>query len=633
MIGRLSGVFDPCGRSHQSMFDRAVGPEAATLLDLGLLTVVFSGQVHRAGSQVCLLDGVLDNFDELARELGETSDSPAERVLAAGYRRWGEALLPRLRGDFIVLLWDQNESEGLIARDQLGVRSLYLHESSGRTLFASEIHQLLALLATHPAPDPVSVAHWLAASNRPGAHTMYEGVRRLNPGSMLLLNRGGARERTYWTPTFAPPLDLSATELASHMREGLAQAVRRRAKAVPHVGVLMSGGVDSASVAAMAVAHADGQVSAHAGVFPEHPTVDESTLIDELRSVLELPGLTAEVRPGGLVASALESTSRWQLPLLGWGDFWTVPLLREAAATGVTVTLGGDGGDELYGTRAYLLADRMRAVHVTDACRLARMLPGAGEHPPARQFIRVLGTLALRGALPAGAHGILERISTSRQLPDWLRPAAARDVIRSEDPVAWKSMDGPLWWAHVAHGITRGVEEAGIFEHQRLRAALTGVQARHPFFDLDLVQLALRQPPRATLDRDRNRPVLRASVTGMLPDSVRLRPAKAWFDRLIFDCLTGPDREVIRRLLTRPDSEVAAFVDLEAVRRDILDPDASRAGFGWIHRIWRLITAEVWLRAQANPTIPPWPGPRPSEPCVAVRTSAPSASPSYVFQP
>jgi asparagine synthase (glutamine-hydrolysing) len=599
----LAGIFDPSGRAEDSHLARAQDQYAATVAHWGPLRVAFSGPARTAAEPVCLFDGFLDNAEEFAGALGSATGLGLEQLLGAGYRRWGRGLLPRLRGDFVLLVWDAEQAEGLIARDQLGVRSLYLSETAGALRFASEIHHLLALLPTRPSPDPASVAHWIAVSDRPGAATLYAGVRRLSPGSVLLLDRQGVREERYWAPRFAEPLELSMPQLGERTRAALELAVRRRIDPDGETGVLMSGGLDSASVAAVAAAHAPGRVSAYAGVFPEHPAVDESGLIDELREALGLPGASAEVRAGGLLASALESQQVWQVPLLGWGDFWVLPLLRAAAAADVTVTLGGDGGDELFGPRVYALADRLRGGHPRQALALALQLPGAGERPPRRQVARVLAEWGLAGAVPYRLHDILRRVLARAPGPRWLLPRTTRDLLASNDPLAWKRLDGPRWWAHAAHGLTSGVEQAGIFEHQRRRAALAGLEARHPMFDLDLLELALRQPPQATLDRYRNRPVLRASMVGLLPDSVRLRPAKAWFDSLIVDCLSGTDGDAVRRLITEPGAELGAYVDVAAMDRALFDSGVrERIGsFQWMRQVWRLATAECWLRAQRDP--------------------------------
>ncbi len=647
----LAGVFDPSGRIDASRLAGALAPHTANILDGAPLRLAYSGPALDATAPLCLLDGHLDNASEILAELDGATGDPdraahgardgasaagapwtPERLLAAGYRRWGRDLLPRLRGDFVLLIWDRERREGLLARDQLGVRPLYLHDGDGGLRFAGEIRHLLAMLPRRPAPDRAGVAHWVAVSSRPGPQTLYEGIRRLEPGGVLLFDRDGVRAQRYWVPRFQEPLELPPAQLAARMREELRRAVARRIDAEGLTGVLMSGGLDSSSVAALCAERDEGRMRACSATFPEYPTADESGLIDELRDRLALPGISAEVRPGGLLASALESLAAWQMPLLGWGDFWTLALMRAAAAEGVRTMLDGDGGDELFGPRSYLMADRLRAGHPREALALARELPGAGERPPRRAVAAIVRSQALAGALPYRLHGALRAPLQRREAPGWLRPQAVGELVASDDPLAWKRLGGPRWWAHAAHGITRGIEEAGVFEHQRRRAALAGVRARHPLLDLDLVELGLRQPPRATFDRRYSRPVLRASVAGLLPDAVRLRPGKARFESLIVDCLTGSDGATVRRLLTDPGLELGAYVDPAAMRGALFDTDAELRGspFRWMWQVWRLTTAECWLRAQAQPVDALLPLGAPASPTrIAIR----STSPSYVFPP
>jgi hypothetical protein len=129
------------------------------------------------------------------------------------------------------------------------------------------------------------------------------------------------------------------------------------------------------------------------------------------------------------------------------------------------------------------------------------------------------------------------------------------------------------------------------------------VESRHPLLDLDLVRFGLRQPPRATFDRHLSRPILRASMAGLLPDAVRLRPGKALFESVIVDSLRGPDMATVRQLLTDSAAELGAYVELGGVRSALLDADVELHGspFRWMWQIWRLVTAECWLRAQAHP--------------------------------
>ncbi len=564
------------------------------------MRIAYTGLTKEPEAPLCLLDGHLDNTAELSAMLGSLVHNSPEELLAAAWLRWGHDLPQRLRGDFALVIWDETRGQGLLARDQLGVRSLFLHDFQGSLCFASEVRHLLALLPSRPAPDHVSLAHWITMSNRPGSSTLYTGIRRLNPGAALLLNGQSAREVQYWSPQFTEPLSQAESQLVERTRAELKRAVVRRISPVGLTGVLMSGGLDSSAVAALAVDQAPGRIYAQSAVFPDHPGVDESALISELNVTLGIPGIMAGVRAGGMLASALESIAEWQMPLISWGDFWALPLLRAAADAGVRTTLGGDGGDELFGARTYLVADRIRTGHPRQALDLVRELPGAGDHPARREVARIFARVGLAGALPYRVHDRFQRSSARRSLPAWLTAPVTQALISDDDPLAWKRLDGPRWWAESAHTLTRGIEESGIFEHQRRRAASAGLQARHPLFDLDLVDFCLSLPPLASFDRHRSRPIFRAAMRGMLPDSVRLRPQKALFDSLIIDSLSGSDGANVRELLCDPGAELRAYVDQRAMERALfetpeLDP---RTPFQRMWQVWRLATAEYWLRAQ-----------------------------------
>ncbi len=447
MTRSFAGVFGASAPAAGSGLLGVLAPQRARTHELGPLQLAYSGPALPATSPLCLLSGHIDNAAPLCAELQAAPGGTVESLLCEAYLRWGLELPSRLRGDFVLLIWDSRQQRGLIARDQLGVRCLYMHESAGTLSFATEVHELLGVLPSRPPPDRAGVAHWIAASTRPGEGTLYEGVRRLAAGGMVVLERARACARAralrYWTPTYEEPLDRGDPDLDLGVREAIGHAVARRLASAGQTGVLMSGGLDSAAVAALAAAQRPGGVLACSGVFPERPAVDESALIGQLRSALGLAGITAQVRAGGLLASALESQRRWQLPLLSWGDFWTLPLLRAAASGGVQVMLGGDGGDELFAVRAYLLADRLLAARPRQALALAHQLPGAGQRPSRRELARVASALALGGALPYRAHELLRRRLEPRSLPDWLTRQAARAVCESADPHAWKRLSGP----------------------------------------------------------------------------------------------------------------------------------------------------------------------------------------------
>lgn len=595
----LAGIFDPNGSDDSSQL---AGIRAARTVALSGLTVAYSGQALSSLTTLCLFDGFLDNAAELRDTLGEMEDSsPPEELVVAAYRRWGSGLPVHLRGDFALLIWEPERRDGILIRDHLGIRSLFLHESSGRLYFATELRYLLALLPRRPSPDPNGIAHWVTTIGRPGSGTMYEGVRRLHPGSMLTFNRDGVRENQYWTLKYADPSSGTEPELAHELQNAITHATKRKLSSSNNLtGVLMSGGLDSSTVAATASRVAPGAVRAYSAEFPDHPAVDESELITELRRILQLPGVTASVRAGGLLASALEWINTWQVPLTSWGEFWCGPLLTAAASDGVDTVLGGDGGDELFSCRAYLMADRLRAGHPREALRLARELPGAGNHPARRALLQEAREYAVLGAMPGQMDEALSKLRQRGQLPRWLRPSTSKELAESMEPAAWKRLDGPRWWAHDAHALTRGVEQLGLFENHHRRAATAGLHSRHPLFDVDLVEIGMRHPPLGTFNRFHDRPLLRSSMQGLVPDSVRLRPFKALFDSLLMDSLTGADGAASIALLSDPNAELAAYLDLQELRHALLDrrPRTGPEAFRWCYQVWRLLTAECWLRVQ-----------------------------------
>jgi asparagine synthase (glutamine-hydrolysing) len=151
----------------------------------------------------------------------------------------------------------------------------------------------------------------------------------------------------------------------------------------------------------------------------------------------------------------------------------------------------------------------------------------------------------------------------------------------------------------MAASLTTAREGLGVGDYLRHRAAAAGLEARHPMIDLDLVEFALRLPPSLAMQTDLERPVLRRALASLVPDPIRLRPGKSYFNELFHDCLAGPDLPLIRELFSEP-CEVAAYVDLESVRERLLGRTGAESGLAWPQAVWRLVTAECWLRAQGD---------------------------------
>lgn len=613
MTRAIAGIFD-CEGVEPAMARRIIpcalaGDGSATVHadSTYAIGVTDSPGDRRAGGcqWTCLLDGVLQAPERLASLVGLDPGVGVEALIAIGYDRIGDDLLAQLRGDFALVLISRARREVVLVRDQLGVRSLCLHSRGARLTFASEVRQLLALLPVRPAPDPGAISHWLGEMELPSDRTFYERVRRLEPAHALRANRDGIVLWRYWQPRYVPPGRVSRAEAVSMVRHELERAVAERLPSDADVGVTLSGGLDSSSVAAIAsgaLGRSD-TTRAYSAVFPRHASMDESALIDQTTAKLGIDSTRAHVEGGSVLAGALEYLAAWQLPPSSPNVFFWLPMARRARADGLTTLLDGEGGDELFNLSPYLMTDRLRRGRVMSALRLADAIPG----PPQDRLkanLEVLKLYGVKGLVPASTHEWLRRrLGAQRYVPSWLDAQAARRHAELQRTWSWKHLEGPRWWAFMVELTTAGTA----YDHIRRRADLADVTMRHPLWDVDLLELMLRLPPELAYDRRYYRPLLRESVAGLLPDNVRLRAEKSWFDELFCESIRRHDLGFIRSLLDGPNTEITAFVRREEVRRHLLDgtPQTHPLGWrAWARQLLMLAVVECWLRAQTEPDFP-----------------------------
>lgn len=613
MIRWVAGLLErrpgAAGAGAEDVLRRALAREAGagevSVVRAGPLVVACTGPAPaREGDGLCLLDGVLD-----APVACGPDDPPAaaEAAVLTAWRAGGDAALAALRGDVALVLWDG--CRGALARDHMGLRGMHVADDGTVLRFGSEPHVVRALLPAAPGPDPVGLAHWLALSAPPEERTVLDGIRKVPAAGVLDLDPAGRRQaRRFWDPPL-PSGDggPDAGEAAQLLREALRTAVARRSRGPQETAVLLSGGLDSASVAGVArglLGEDAAPRRAYSAVFPRHRTGDESALIEALDRELGLEGTVAEIREAATLPGVLDFVERFGLPPISPNLFFWNPLHARAADDGTRVLLDGEGGDELYGLSPYLLSDRLRAGRVRAAAGLVHGIPGADRGVPRKVVLRWLAGTGLGGLAPARAHALSRRLRPGRSRPvPWLAPATAAAYDATAPGGAWKRLPGPRWWAFVTHAVTRA-GTALSYDHGRRRAALAGVVPRHPLVDVDCIELALSLPPELAFDPRHSRPVLREAVRGLVPDEVRLRPSKSTFDEVFQAALTGPELVVVRGLLGA-DARVGAHVDLAAVRAEL---DAPPAGFldrrWWALRVWRLLTAECFLRHLEDPAEP-----------------------------
>ena len=528
----------------------------------------------RAGDVTCVVAGPSAVADGLARDYGR------------------DALdLRSLSGAFTVILWDDRRRRGLVATDPLGVLAPVYRRNGARLAVALEPRDLLPLLASAPGPDELALVRWLGSGSTRADETLYSGVERLPGGHVVELRAGIWSPRRYHRFRYRGTIDGSRGELEHLVRDAVGQAVEVRLGEPESTGVLLSGGLDSTVVAATA-AGLRGQLPSYSLVFPEHPQVDERRLIDASAAELDLEPTLLPASGGALLPAAVSFIDEWAVPPVSPTLAIQLPLLQSARATGATRLLDGQGGDELFDTPLYLLADLLRDGRLRRAWALSHRIPG---FPPERRrelARRALREFGLKGALPHGAHG-----RRRRWAPPWFAAGAASLYREGADPWAWKRLDGPRWWAALLDSLTEQRERAGAHDYLRRRNALAGVDGGHPLLqDLDLIELVLQLPPELAFDETYDRPLLRSAIPA-LPEAIRGRAEKAYFTPLLLEAVDVHDASELQRILTADDAAIRAYTQPDLVREHLLDPPLGRRGEQRAWGLWRLAVAELWLRS------------------------------------
>jgi asparagine synthase (glutamine-hydrolysing) len=537
--GDLAGVLRalrPLGAGAEGAWAGSVGRMGVALGVCGE-----GGPVRSADGALCLVaDAALDCRAELEAALrmragGGESDA---RLILAAYERWGEGCLDRLSGEFAFAIADARRGGVLIARDQVGVRPLQVHRRRGVVGFATTALAMSALEGVGHELDRVTVGEWLAldvATER----TFLSGVASLPAGHCAWIDADGPRRRPYWSldPDRVVELD-SPGAYAAELRETFDAAVERRLPAGAPVGVLLSGGLDSTSVAATAARlRPQEPIRTYTSVPPpgwSGPTLGGAEA-DESRLVRDLAAWHPNLEPafisgdsGPLLSSYDELFAAGSPPPRNpCNELWVTEAQRRAAADGVRTLLTGARGnaffsaDDPFWLAALLLRGRLGAA--------GREIAALGARAGARQLARQLVPAAV---LRARALALTRRAGISAELERRFAGAGTEEVVRRHardfDPVPRGSVRRQMLELVMARSF--------VAEAAAVRDALTGVHRPDPTIDIRVIAVCARQPPWARRREGRTRAVVRDAMADRLPPSIAERTARGaqlpdWLER------------------------------------------------------------------------------------------------------
>ena len=302
-------------------------------------------------SVAVVLNGEIYNYRELRADLerrGHSFRSASDtEVLPHLYEEYGDEMIRELNGMFAFALWDNRRRRLLIARDRFGEKPLYWGVFDKTLLFASEPKVLLAHPAVKPALNLQALRQYLSFDYVPAPLSIYDGINKLPAAYKLVIEDGRLYTERYWCLSYktAEPVP-SENEAAEHLRELMADAVRMRLVSDVPLGVLLSGGVDSSTIAALAVRASPEAVKTFSISFAE-ASFDESAYA---RGVAKFLGTDhhEERLSANLAANLVSEIGAWMDEPFSDPSLVPTYLLSRFTRKHVTVALGGDGGDELF---------------------------------------------------------------------------------------------------------------------------------------------------------------------------------------------------------------------------------------------------------------------------------------------
>ena len=493
------------------------------------------GLVITAGAR---LDNREELFGALDVEPGERATMPDSTLVLRAYRRWGTECADRLLGDWSFAIWDRRRRRLSLARDHHGLTGLYYVSTPRLFAFASSIKALLALPEVPCRPNLRRVAHVLAAWREEGAPTCYEGIRRLPPAHAMAVTPERAVVERYWYLEDTPRLELgSDQEYLEAFLELYAEAVRCRLRSHRAVGVMLSGGLDSSSVAALAARQlgGDGRGLAAFTSVPIHDssgTTGRGRFGDERPFVeatarwvgnLDLHWITAaEVSPIAAMRKGLELHAEPGHAAANY--FWILDLLGSARERGVATLLTGQGGNFTVSWPGW---NRPLVPHVRPglAAALARQLTeGQGRGP--RALWKVVRRHLVRPRLPPAWARALRYRRAGRK--HWLGSSALNpDLARSLELDRHPSLV-PLTDPREARFALLGPGRATTGSIWHELGAGYGLEIRDPTLDKRLMAFCLSLPNRQYARRGDRRPAaprLRGSSAADGPLEPGERPA------------------------------------------------------------------------------------------------------------
>ncbi len=542
---RLS-IIDLSERSNQPLLDQTAG-----------LALVFNGTIY--------------NYPELRKHLQakghhfiSTGDS---EVILRAYQEWGQACVEHLHGMFAFAIWDNNQQQLFLARDRLGIKPLYYAEDKKGFRFASNTQALLAAGGIDTDIDAVALHHQFSLhAVIPAPRTILKGVRKLAPGTTMTVSTSGHQQhQRYWQlQARRPQKALSEWEWIEQIHESLKQAVeKRKTIADVPVGVLLSGGLDSSLLVGLLAEAGVKDLKTFSVGFEDSPEESGSEFVysDQVVAMYGTEHHKIHVPNDEVLKRLPEAVRNMAEPMVGQ-DAVAFYLLAEQVSQHVKVVQSGQGADEVFA--GYFWYAQMQQAAGTDLDRFR-------QHYFDRDHDEYLQMVQPSYHGPDYTSGLVESLLAAPGADTFMDKVLRLDVttLIVDDPV--KRVDNmTMAW---------------------------GLEARVPFLDHELVELAAQMPAEIKMKSGGKHP-LKAIARGLIPDAVIDRP-KGYFPVPALKFVRGEFLEFMKSVLLSDSSRQRGIYQSAYLEKLLKEPEKYLTRIQG-NKLWHMALLEFWLQQNVD---------------------------------
>jgi asparagine synthase (glutamine-hydrolysing) len=584
-LNGASGILS-LGHTRLSIIDISSGGHQPMYSQGGRLALVFNGEIY--------------NYQELRSELQQRgvmfrTQSDTE-VLLHAWANWGDLCLPRLIGMFAFALFDRETETLTCVRDPFGIKPFFYSWDQATFLFASELPAIKALRSTGPALNLQRAYDYLVLGDYDNTEQSFlRDVFHLMPGHLLRvrMGHGEAQPMRWWQPRVVPVQALSFEDAAVALREKLLESVRLHLRCDVALGAALSGGLDSSTIVC-AMRHVEPDLPIHTFSYVARGSaVSEEHWVDRINAHVGAIGHKVEVAPKDLVADLEDMIVAQGEPFGSTSIYAQYRVYKLARDHGVTVTLDGQGADELLagyrgypGQRVHSLLDER---HYGNAWSFLR----DWSRWPNRKFragLRAAAAATMDGPI----YNVLFRLIGPRLRPAWLDVEALHDegvrlsFVRERSPY---DQPGRRLVSELAHCVTRRGLPA-LLRHGDRNSMRFSVESRVPFLTAGLADFLLTLPEDYLISpKGETKRILRVAMRGIVPDDVLDRRDKIG--------LFTPEKTWLQQIAPQVRDWLEADLGLAFLHRDAMlnEFDAMLAGtvpFSW--QTWRWINFTRWYK-------------------------------------